>query len=176
VHHASHLSRTPSCACMVRRPPGPCVRASLAVYLAPHALLWLCTPMHCAGAHPRPSRLAPMPLCTPPPPRLRCHHTTSAYICWAPRARSNPPRVPRQPRPTRQAIPNLRPHPTVAELILVPSPSRGARPATAAQASTAAAQASTAATVCPTSRPCALCKRLFPSRPVPALQPSYVPA
>jgi hypothetical protein len=37
VHHASH--RAPSCACMVRLPPGPCIRASLDVYLAPHTLL-----------------------------------------------------------------------------------------------------------------------------------------
>jgi hypothetical protein len=39
MHHTSHSSRAPSCACTVHRPPGLCVRASLVVYLAPHALL-----------------------------------------------------------------------------------------------------------------------------------------
>jgi hypothetical protein len=42
VCYASHLSRRPSCTCTVRRPLGPHVCSSLAIYLVPHA--WLgCT-------------------------------------------------------------------------------------------------------------------------------------
>jgi hypothetical protein len=76
-HCASHLSRALLCACIVCRPLGPRVRASLAIYVAPHAGSALCTrALHRRSSVPEPlsSRAAP-PICSP-----SCGTTTHAQL------------------------------------------------------------------------------------------------
>jgi hypothetical protein len=84
VCYASHLSRRPSCTCTVRRPLGPYVCSSLAIYLVPHAWLGSCALVVSLWPSCPLSSYAAQPLCTlslerPPLPRLCYHH-----ICPAP--------------------------------------------------------------------------------------------
>jgi hypothetical protein len=84
VPYASHPSRALSCACTVRRPLGPRVRSSFAVYLAPHdgPALRTCA-LHRSSSEPEPlSSRAALRVCSP-----SCGTTTPAKL---PCARSHP--------------------------------------------------------------------------------------